>query len=150
MADILIKGMEMPDKMHTIDTCRDANGVLQANCGDGTGWHDVVEVPTHGRLIDANELYKKTAELEAKALHLMETHLHDEDIGEWRKWSTVLTERSAFKYDIADAETVIEASEDGGEDETAEADYEWSEEEQAYIEQGYIDTQVGLPDLYMN
>ena len=31
-----------------------------------------------------------------------------------------------------------------------EADYEWSEEEQAYIEQGYMDTQVGLPDLYMN
>ena len=31
-----------------------------------------------------------------------------------------------------------------------EADYEWSEEEQFYIEQGYMDTQVGLPDLYMN
>lgn len=31
-----------------------------------------------------------------------------------------------------------------------EADYEWSEEEQAYIEQGYMDSQVGLPDLYMN
>ena len=39
---------------------------------------------------------------------------------------------------------------DGDKDETAEADYEWSEEEQAYIEQGYMDTQVGLPDLYMN
>ena len=39
---------------------------------------------------------------------------------------------------------------DGDKDETAEADYEWSKEEQAYIEQGYMDTQVGLPDLYMN
>ena len=52
MADILIKGMEMPDKLHTIDTCRDANGVLQANCGDGTGWHNVVEMPP-----EENRLY---------------------------------------------------------------------------------------------
>ena len=52
MADLLIKGMKMPDKMHTIETCRDANGVLQANCGDGTGWHDVVEMPP-----EENRLY---------------------------------------------------------------------------------------------
>ena len=56
MADLLIKGMKMPDKLYTIETCRDADGVLQANCGDGTGWYDVVEVPEHGRLIDADKL----------------------------------------------------------------------------------------------
>lgn len=76
-------------------------------------WCPLVEVPTHGRLIDADVLYKDTAEWEAQALDLVERHIHDEDTGEWRKWSTVLTERSAFKYDIADAPTVIEASEDG-------------------------------------
>ena len=51
-------------------------------------------------------LYEKTAEWEAQALHMVELHLHDDDKEEWRKWYTVLNERSAFKYDVADAPAV--------------------------------------------
>lgn len=34
---------------------------------------------------------------------MVEKTMNDEDLTEWRKWSIVLTERSAFKFDIADA-----------------------------------------------
>lgn len=54
-------------------------------------------------LISRMALYEKTAEWEAQALHMVELHLHDEDTTEWRKWSTILAERSAFKHDVADA-----------------------------------------------
>ncbi len=72
----------------------------------------LVEVPSHGPLIDARVLYKKTAKWEAQALHMVEKTMNDEDKSEWRKWSTILTERSAFKYDIVDAPTIIEAEEE--------------------------------------
>jgi len=58
------------------------------------------------RLIDGNALYEKTAEWEAQALHMVEKTMHDEDNAEWKRWSTVLAERSAFKYDVADAPTI--------------------------------------------
>ena len=45
------------------------------------------------RLIDADVLYRKTAEWE-------------DDRFNWARWSTILGERSAFKHDIADAPTV--------------------------------------------
>ena len=59
-----------------------------------------------GRLIDGNVLYEKTAEWEAQALHMVEKTMNDEDATEWKRWSTILTERSAFKFDVADAPTV--------------------------------------------
>ena len=58
------------------------------------------------RLTDADALYEKTANWEAQALHMVKVTMYDEDKTEWRKWSTILTERSAFKYDIADAPTI--------------------------------------------
>jgi len=76
----------------------------------------IVQVPPHGDLIDRNKLYEKTAEWEAQALHMVEVTMNDEDTTEWKRWSTVLTERSAFKYDVADAPTVIPKS-GGKEDE---------------------------------
>jgi hypothetical protein len=72
-----------------------------------------VPVPKHGRPIDADALYRKTAEWEAQALHMCEVTMNDEDASEWRKWSTVLTERSAFKFDVADAPTIIPADKEG-------------------------------------
>ena len=57
------------------------------------------------RYTDADALYEKTAEWEAQALHMVEIHIHDEDKTEWKRWSTILTERSAFKFDIADSPT---------------------------------------------
>ena len=57
------------------------------------------------RYIDADALYEKTAEWEAQALHMCEVTMQDEDKTEWKRWSTILTERSAFKFDIADFPT---------------------------------------------
>lgn len=55
------------------------------------------------RLIDADALYEKAAEWEAQALHMVAVTMNDEDKTEWRRWNVILTERSAFKFDIADA-----------------------------------------------
>lgn len=54
-------------------------------------------------LISRMALYEKTAEWEAQALRMVELHLHYGYKEEWQKWTTILTERSAFKHDIADA-----------------------------------------------
>lgn len=76
-------------------------------------WCPLIPVHTHGDLIERNKLYEKTAEWEAQALHMVEVTMNDEDTTEWRKWSTVLTERSAFKFDVADAPTIIPADKEG-------------------------------------
>ena len=107
---ILIKGMEMPkncgecglESFCNLWTHTDWEKCRHANC-------PLIELPPHGDLIDKNKLYEKTAEWEAQALHMVEVTMNDEDTTEWRKWSTVLTERSAFKFDIADAPTIIES-----------------------------------------
>lgn len=52
--------------------------------------------------ISREELYEKTAEWEAQALHMVERAMHDEDEADWKKWSVILKERSAFKFDVAD------------------------------------------------
>ena len=52
--------------------------------------------------INREELYEKTAEWEAQALHMVEKTMHDEDETDWKKWSVILKERSAFKFDVAD------------------------------------------------
>lgn len=36
-------------------------------------------------LISREELYEKTAEWEAQALHMVEVHIHDEDKTEWKR-----------------------------------------------------------------
>ena len=56
--------------------------------------------------ISRETLYNKTAEWEAQALAQVGQHMHDDDPAEWRRWSTILTERSAFKHDVADAPTI--------------------------------------------
>ena len=58
------------------------------------------------RLIDGDALYNQTAEWENRALNAVMKTMNDEDKTEWEKWSTILAERSAFKFDVADAPTV--------------------------------------------
>lgn len=64
------------------------------------------------RYIDAVALYENTAEWEARALakvrELNRTppyEMTDEDRKEWRMWTAILGERTAFKHDVADAPT---------------------------------------------
>lgn len=65
------------------------------------------------RLIDADALYEQTAEWEARALSVIEKknlkpfdEMDVNEIVEWRKWSCILDERSAFKHDVFDAPTI--------------------------------------------
>jgi hypothetical protein len=55
------------------------------------------------KLIDADVLYEKVADLEAQALEQVNKYNPVDSRDEWRWWSAVLTERTAFKYDVADA-----------------------------------------------
>lgn len=55
--------------------------------------------------IDKNALYEQTAKWEAQALAQVERTMNDEDKTEWKKWPIILKERSAFKFDVADAST---------------------------------------------
>ena len=60
------------------------------------------------RLIDADALYEKTAEWEAQALAQTKRYNPIDSRDEWLRWSFVLKERSAFKFDVADAPTIVE------------------------------------------
>ena len=61
------------------------------------------------RLIDADVLYERACELEAQALEYVGKIIHDDEkIEEWRKWSAILNERTAFKHDVYDAPTIEE------------------------------------------
>lgn len=60
------------------------------------------------RLIDADELLNKTAELEAVALEQVAKSepLADMHPSEWHRWTGILQERTAFKFDLMDAPTI--------------------------------------------
>ena len=59
------------------------------------------------RLIDADALYERACELEAQALEYVGKIIHDDErIEEWRRWSAILNERTAFKHDVYDAPTI--------------------------------------------
>ena len=64
------------------------------------------------RYIDVEKLYERFAELEAQAMAQIEKlnkipfeERTKEDYDEWRIWSAILAERTAFKRNVADATT---------------------------------------------
>lgn len=63
------------------------------------------------RLIDADALYERACSLEAQALDYVGKLIErdgDEVSEEWKIWSAILTERTAFKHDVFDAPTIEE------------------------------------------
>ena len=60
------------------------------------------------RLIDADALYAKAAKLEKEAREDLLKCDFNKDHETWRKLNEILLERTAFKYDIADAPTIEE------------------------------------------
>lgn len=55
-------------------------------------------------LIDREALYEKACDLEAQALSYVGKIVNDKTrTEEWRIWSVVLAERTAFKHDVFDA-----------------------------------------------
>lgn len=60
-------------------------------------------------LIDRQALYERAATLEAQALDYVGKLIErdgDETSTEWRIWSAILIERTAFKHDVYDAPSV--------------------------------------------
>lgn len=63
------------------------------------------------RLIDADALYERACSLEAQALDYVGKLIErdgDKVSVEWRIWSAILAERTAFKHDVFDAPTIKE------------------------------------------
>lgn len=59
------------------------------------------------RLVDADNLYEKACDLEAQALSYVGKIGNDESkLEEWKIWSAILAERTAFKHDVYDAPTI--------------------------------------------
>lgn len=68
------------------------------------------------RLIDADVLEEKFCELEAQALiHVGKINERDGDefSEEWKIWSAILQERTAFKHDVFDSPTIETVEESG-------------------------------------
>ena len=116
---ILIKGMEMPNScaecrltdLHNCFALKENSKII--NESRRKQLCPLVNVPTpHGNLIDKHKLYKKTAEWEAQALEQVRNLSSEEDHDEWLKWSAALNERTAFKFDVYDAETIVEKEDD--------------------------------------
>lgn len=58
-------------------------------------------------VINREALYEKACDLEAQALAYVGKIANDETkIEEWKIWSAILAERTAFKHDIFDAPSV--------------------------------------------
>ena len=72
-------------------------------------WCPLTEIPTpHGPLIDQEELFNRFAKLEEAARKKVNS-LPLDDIVWYRTWSTILTERTAYKFDVMDAQEIIPA-----------------------------------------
>ena len=73
-------------------------------------WLGVINM---GELISKKDLYDKVVKLERKAFEQMKTLAKLGDAEEYNKMNAVLTERTAFKFDIVDAPTIIEMPDTG-------------------------------------
>lgn len=58
------------------------------------------------RLVDADKLAERVANLEAVALEQVEKLEPNDEHEKWKVWSAILNERTAFKFDLFDAPTV--------------------------------------------
>lgn len=97
MADILIKGMEMPIEGEAVVlVLSKENGIMMAEVDEYCGAvYEAVPISPHGRLIDADELLKRKGDCYDHDGHLL---------------------YAVGTGDIMLAPTVIEASEDGEQD----------------------------------
>ena len=109
LSDEIYEGIYAAQKLahdHNFPESTELAGICYKAIYDGT-----VLPEEHGDLIDRTKLYEQTAEWEAEALTAVNKYIPSDSPDEWRWWSAVLKERTAFKYDVADAPTVIEADE---------------------------------------
>ena len=128
---VLIRGMEMPqgncewiDKDCHLHRCKLLNEYDDCKMQDGLCWCTTCEeqfancplvevTEKFGDLIDKSKLYEQVASWESQALNQVQKLMHRDDEegkAEWRRWSAILNERTAFKHDVADAPVVIEGN----------------------------------------
>lgn len=93
---ILIPDMKMPDKATTIVIFSEGKARVFRQDIDHDEWLTAIEVPPHGRLIDADELSKKLTELADCKWNQMAKTL----------WSDAYEEVNGF---VEDAPTIIGA-----------------------------------------
>lgn len=108
---VLIKGMTMPENCDACPMLFEYRFcALTDDHASSIEWKmeekrmlncPLIGLPDHGDLIDKDELYRKTAEWEEQARNQVNEG--------WTKWNIILTERTAFKFDVADAPVVIPA-----------------------------------------
>lgn len=61
-------------------------------------------------LIIKDDLYTKIVRLEKEAMEETIRLAQTDDIEEWKRWNTILNERTAFKYDVIDAQVITQTS----------------------------------------
>lgn len=107
MADILIKGMDMPIEGEAVAlVLSKENGIMMAEVDEYCGAvYEAVPISPHGRLIDADEL---------RAAMYHEAFEKDSDMQRWDSGCWI--RYKMFEKAIETAPTVIEASEDGEQD----------------------------------
>lgn len=70
----------------------------------GNRWRNVMES------ISKDDLYTKIVRLEKEAMEETIKLAQTDNIEEWKRWNTILNERSAFKYDVMDAPVITQTS----------------------------------------
>lgn len=109
---VLIQGMEMPIFEHqSWDIRKGADGKwymvdTNAETSDGV-WHEIIRVPPHGRLIDADELYKAFKRLHVGFYNAYEKDKKDERI------AALLELDLAARMVFDNAPTIIPADKEG-------------------------------------
>lgn len=105
---IYLPNMEMPKLGYReIRIYPDGRVMEEDECGIDEVVGTAEQVPPHGRLGDLDALYEKFSRLESEAMNALKTTTTGS--ANWIKWSAILTERTGYKHDIADAPTVIQA-----------------------------------------
>jgi len=99
---VLIKGMEMPEAGQTITIAVNWDGSLYARLEPVGHWCPLVEVPPHGRLIDADALFKRMF------VGADGQRFPDKDVDGWEHSYTF----RGIKHEILSAPTIIEAGAD--------------------------------------
>lgn len=67
-------------------------------------WRNAME------LISKDDLYTKIVEFEKEAMKETIRLAQTDDVEEWKRWNTILNERTAFKYDVIDAPVITQIS----------------------------------------
>lgn len=73
-------------------------------------WGNIMELISKEDLISKDDLYTKIVGFEKEAMEKTIRLAQTDDTEEWKRWNTILNERTAFKYDVMDAPVITQTS----------------------------------------